>query len=116
MVVDSGSDGLAGFAEALDDGKAMYGAVQYDLGEGRLKIVYVTWVPDGVPTVIKGAVNTHAETIGKHLKVLYSYLFTYIILVPFSSFCLLQRLVCFFVFVFVFLFTEFPRSNQCQNC
>ena len=47
----------------------MYGAVQYDLGEGRLKIVYVTWVPDGVPTVVKGAVNTHAEAIGKHLKV-----------------------------------------------
>jgi len=47
----------------------MYGLFRFKLNEERTKVVYLTWVPDGVPTVIKGTVNQHAGMIAKSMKV-----------------------------------------------
>ena len=68
-LVGSGTDSLDEMTEELDNGKAMYGLFRFKLNEERTKIVYLTWVPDGVPTVIKGSVNLHAGQIAKTLKV-----------------------------------------------
>ena len=68
-LVGSGEGGLEELVEELDNGKAMYGLLRFKLNEERIKVVYLTWVPDGVPTVIKGAVNQHAGQIAKTMKV-----------------------------------------------
>jgi drebrin-like protein len=67
-LVGTGEGGLDELTEELDNGKAMYGLFRFRLNEERVKIVYLTWVPDGVPTVIKGTVNTHAGQIAKSMK------------------------------------------------
>ena len=47
----------------------MYGLLRFKLNEERIKVIYLTWVPGGVPTVIKGAVNQHASEVAKSMKV-----------------------------------------------
>jgi len=66
-VVGTGNGGLVELLEELSDAKALYALLKYDYNK-NFKIVFITWVPDGVPTVIKGTINTHIDEVSKFIK------------------------------------------------
>ena len=62
-LIGTGSGGLSELQDELSEGKVQYFLVDYKDG-AQQKLVYICFVGDAVPTVIKGSVNKHAEEVG----------------------------------------------------
>eukprot|EP00002_Diphylleia_rotans_P008581 TRINITY_DN1851_c0_g1_i1.p1 TRINITY_DN1851_c0_g1~~TRINITY_DN1851_c0_g1_i1.p1 ORF type:complete len:162 (-),score=33.85 TRINITY_DN1851_c0_g1_i1:65-550(-) len=68
-VVATGDDGLDGLMEELTDGKIFYAFLRMDEPAKKIsKFVYITYVPDGVPSVRKGVVHLHIKDMAAFLK------------------------------------------------
>eukprot|EP00003_Mantamonas_plastica_P015370 TRINITY_DN26077_c0_g1_i1.p2 TRINITY_DN26077_c0_g1~~TRINITY_DN26077_c0_g1_i1.p2 ORF type:complete len:168 (-),score=46.80 TRINITY_DN26077_c0_g1_i1:108-578(-) len=71
-VVETGTDpDIEDLKWSLSEGKALFIWLKYpydDRGTSKSKLIYITWAPDGLPTIRKGLMHAHADQFGTFLK------------------------------------------------